>query len=110
MHNMCVMCVCNIPLGHQMERASIMSLRESMIPKSLKNAFIHPLLKKTGSERHSISIRRRLISHFADVGSLCCVRHNGSRYLAVTMAMHLIGLGLISLVGYSVLLLKTLYQ
>ena len=36
------------------------SLPESMIPKSRKPAII----------------RRRLIRHFADVGSLCCVGHN----------------------------------
>ena len=33
----------------------------------------------------ALYIRRRLISHFADVGFFCCVRHNRSRYLAVTI-------------------------
>ena len=116
-----------------------MSLRESMIPKSLKTAhirqktgldsdilknyrpisnltYISKVIEKVISgrlnehlinnslfdqlqsayrDKHStetalikvqnISIRRRLISHFADVGSLCCVRHNRSQYLAVTI-------------------------
>ena len=46
-----------------------MSLRDSLMPKSLKTALIRPLIKKTG-----------LDSNFADVGSLCRVRHNISRY------------------------------
>ena len=37
------------------------------------------------SNNNNKSNNSNTFSDFADVGSLCCVRHNRSRYLAVTI-------------------------